>query len=178
YAEYVDLEDYEAGNELVDAAENVVMTRTFSKIHGLAALRVGWAYAAAPVIDALNRVRGPFNVNAAAIAAGSAGVRDEGHLARARAHNAKWRLWLSDQLEALGLEVTPSVGNFLLVHFPGEEGRGAAEADAFLVERGILARRVAAYGLPDALRVTVGTEEANRVFVAGVKDFLAQTHHG
>ncbi len=174
YAEYVELDDYADGAALVDEAANVVMIRTFSKIHGLAALRIGWAYAPAPIIDAINRVRGPFNVNAAAIAAGSAGVRDADHLARARAHNAKWRPWLAAEVEALGLTVTPSVGNFLLVHFPEAEGRTAAEADAFLVARGVLTRRVVAYGLPNALRVTVGTEEANRAFIAAVRDFLAQ----
>ena len=173
YAEYVTLEDYEDGVQLVSRSRNVVMTRTFSKIHGLAALRVGWAYAPEAVADALNRVRGPFNVNAAAIAAASAGIRDTAHLARARAHNARWLPWLTNELEALSLTVTPSVGNFVLVHFPEAASRTAAEADAFLVARGVLARRVAAYGLPGALRVTVGTEEANRAFVAGVRDFLA-----
>ena len=175
YAEYVEAADYEAGEALVAAHANVVMTRTFSKIHGLAALRVGWAYGPADVVDALNRVRGPFNVNAGAIAAGAAGVRDAAHVARARAHNARWRPWLEAEMARLGLTVTPSVGNFLLVHFSTLPGRTAAEADAFLVARGVLVRRVAAYGLPDALRVTVGSEEANRAFVSGLRDFLDQT---
>ena len=170
YAEYVEAEDYEAGAALVSASENVVMTRTFSKIHGLAALRIGWAYGPAAVIDALNRVRGPFNVNAGAIAAGAAGIRDREHVARARAHNARWLPWLVAQVEALGLTVTPSVGNFLLVHFPDEAG--AAAADAALVAKGVLVRRVTPYGLPNALRVTVGSEEANEAFVAGLRGAL------
>lgn len=173
YAEYVDVPDYEAGAALVARAENVVMTRTFSKIHGLAALRIGWAYGPEGVIDALNRIRGPFNLNAAAQAAGAAGVRDADHIARAVAHNAAWRPRLATALEAMGLTVTPAVGNFLLVHFFEDEGRTAADADAFLVARGVLTRRVTAYGLPNALRVSIGDEAGNAAFLKGVKDFLS-----
>ena len=172
YAEYVEADDYDAGAALVSSAENVVMTRTFSKIHGLAALRIGWAYGPAAVIDALNRVRGPFNVNAGAIAAGAAGIRDADHITRARAHNAQWLPWLKAKVEGLGLQTTPSVGNFLLVHFADETA--AAEADAALVARGVLVRRVTPYGLPAALRVTVGSQEANEAFVAGLRDVLGR----
>lgn len=171
YAEYVRRNDYEAGVELVAGSQNVVMTRTFSKIYGLAGLRLGWLYGPAHIVDALNRVRGPFNVNALAIEAGIAAVGDRGHLADAVAHNDRWLAWLTAELERLGLEVTPSVGNFLLVHFP--KGRhSAAAADDYLTARGFILRRVAAYGFPDALRATIGSEEANRGLVAALSEFL------
>jgi histidinol-phosphate aminotransferase len=175
YAEYVRRNDYGSGVELAAEAENVVMTRTFSKVFGLAGLRVGWAYGPAAVIDALNRTRGPFNVNSGALAAAGAALSDRAHLERAVAHNNVWIEWLTEQLEALGLRVTPSIGNFLLVHFPGGTGRGAVEADQFLRDRGLVLRRVGAYGFPNALRLTVGSEEANRLLVAALSEFLAQT---
>jgi len=173
YAEYVRRNDYEAGVELVAASENVVMTRTFSKIHGLAGLRIGWVYAPAHILDALNRVRGPFNVNAVAIAAGAAAVADKAHVEKAAEHNNRWLAWVSDELTRLGLRVTPSVGNFVLIHFDGS-GKSAAEADEFLIARGFILRRVSGYGFPNALRMTIGTEEANRGVVAALKELLGR----
>jgi histidinol-phosphate aminotransferase len=173
YAEYVRRNDYEAGVELVAANENVVMARTFSKIHGLAGLRIGWLYAPAHILDALNRIRGPFNVNAAAIAAGAAAIGDRAHAEKAAAHNDKWLRWVSDGLARLGLRVTPSVGNFVLVHFDGS-GKSAAEADEFLIARGFILRRVAGYGFPNALRMTIGSEEANRGVVAALEELLGR----
>jgi histidinol-phosphate aminotransferase len=173
YAEYVRRNDYAAGLELALTAENVVMTRTFSKIYGLAALRLGWMVGPAHVADAINRIRGPFNVNGAAIAAGVAAVADEAHVAAAVAHNDAWLPRLTGEIEALGLRVTPSVGNFLLIHFPDTPGRSAKEADAFLSSRGLVLRRVDAYGLPQSLRLTIGDEEANGAFLAALKDFMA-----
>jgi histidinol-phosphate aminotransferase len=178
YAEYVRRNDYAAGLELVLGADNVVMLRTFSKVYGLAALRIGWMVGPAHVVDAVNRIRPPFNVNAAAIAAGTAAIRDEAHLAAALAHNDHWLPWLTRELEGLGLRVTPSVGNFLLVHFPDAAGRTAAEADDFLVARGLVLRRVAAYGLPNALRLTVGSQEANRLVVEALGAFLEASAPG
>jgi histidinol-phosphate aminotransferase len=172
YAEYVRRNDYEAGIELVATSGNVVMCRTFSKIHGLAALRLGWLYGPAPIVDALNRIRGPFNVAAPAIAAGVAALGDSGHLERSRAHNDHWLQWLTDEISKLGLTVTPSAANFLLIHFPAKAGRSAKEADAFLTARGLVLRQVSAYQLPDALRMTVGGEEANRLVVAALAEFL------
>jgi histidinol-phosphate aminotransferase len=137
YAEYVARNDYEAGIELVATSENVVMCRTFSKIHGLAALRLGWMFAPAAIVDAINRVRGPFNSSGPAIAAG--------------------------------------IANFVLIHFPESKGRSAKDADAFLTARGLILRQTTAYKLPNALRLSVGTEEANRLVVAALKDFLAQS---
>lgn len=172
YAEYVRRNDYSAGLELALTAENVVMVRTFSKIHGLAALRLGWLVGPAHVVDALNRVRGPFNVNAPAIAAGAAAIRDDSHVAAAIAHNDEWLPRLTQAFEALGLEVTPSVCNFLLVHFPDKPGRTAKEADDFLCSRGLVLRAVGAYGLPNALRMTIGTAEANELVIAALQDFM------
>ncbi len=172
YAEYVRRNDYEAGLELVATSENVVMTRTFSKIYGLANLRLGWMVAPAHIADAINRIRGPFNVSGPAMAAGIAAIQDEAHIAKAIEHNERWLAWLTREIEALGLKVTPSVGNFLLIHFPQEAGKTAKEADSFLTARGLILRQVAAYGLPDALRLTVGSEEANGLVVAALRDFL------
>ena len=171
YAEYVRRNDYEAGIELVASSRNVVMTRTFSKI-GLGGARLGWMYGPQEIIDAVNRVRGPFNVNATAIEAGIAAIRDREHIARSVAHNEQWLAWLTKEFTKLGLRVTPSVGNFLLVHFPDGERHSAARADDYLTRRGYILRRVAGYGFPDALRMTVGTEEANRGVVAALTEFL------
>ncbi|MCB4802512.1 histidinol-phosphate aminotransferase [Methylobacterium brachiatum] len=178
YAEYVRANDYSAGLELALEAENVVMTRTFSKIYGLAAVRIGWMLAPAHVADAVNRIRGPFNVSGPAIAAGAAAIADEAHMAAAAAHNAEWLPKLTDGARALGLKVTPSVANFVLIHFPDEPGRSAADADAFLTERGLITRRVSAYGLPNALRVTVAGAEANTAFLAALGDFVRGAHAG
>jgi histidinol-phosphate aminotransferase len=180
YAEYVKRNDYESGIELVATSENVVMCRTFSKVHGLAALRLGWMYGPAYVVDAVNRIRGPFNVNSAAIAAGIAAIEDVGHVERSTAHNEIWLEWLTEEIGKLGLEVTPSVANFVLIHFP-QTGRTAAEADKFLTARGLILRQVGAYGLPHALRMSVGSEEANRLAVAALAAFLgrpATASHG
>ena len=173
YAEYVRRNDYESGIELAGSAPNVMMTRTFSKIYGLAGLRLGWGYGPAAVIDALNRIRGPFNLSSAAIAAGVAAIGDAAHTAKAAAHNELWLPKATAALEELGLKVTPSVGNFLLIHFPDEAGKRAADADAFLLKRGVVLRRMEAYGLPNALRMTIGSEDANAATVAGLADFLA-----
>ena len=172
YAEYVTRNDYAAGLELAASSDNVVMTRTFSKVHGLASLRVGWAYGSAHILDALNRVRGPFNLNGAAQAAGVASLEDITHIERAIAHNSHWLPWLTEAIAELKIEVTPSVGNFLLLTFPKKSGRTAADADAYLSARGFILRAVAAYGLPDSLRLSVGGEEANRGVVAALGDFM------
>jgi histidinol-phosphate aminotransferase len=174
YAEYVQRNDYESGIELVATSENVVMCRTFSKIHGLAALRLGWMYGPAQVVDAVNRIRGPFNVNAAAIAAGIAAIEDTAHQEHSRTHNARWLAWLTKEIGKLGLKVTPSVANFVLIHFPDAKGRTARDADAFLMARGLILRQVGGYKLPHALRMSVGTEEANRLVVAALKEFLGK----
>lgn len=172
YAEYVQRNDYESGIELVATSENVVMCRTFSKIHGLAALRLGWMYGPAHVIDAVNRVRGPFNVNTPAMLAGVASLADTAHIDAARAHNDRWLPWVSAELTKIGLTVTPSVGNFILIHFPTAKGKTADAADAFLTARGAVLRGLRNYGLPHALRMSIGTEEANRLVVAALTEFM------
>jgi histidinol-phosphate aminotransferase len=168
YAEYVRRNDYEAGIELVANCKNVVMLRTFSKIYGLAGLRIGWAYCPPSVADALNRIRGAFNVNGPAIAAAVAALHDVSHVERATEHNNRWIPILTQQIEKIGYGVTPSVGNFLLIHFPEGE---AASADDFLLSRGLILRRMEAYALPHALRLTVGSEEANRAVVEALSEF-------
>jgi histidinol-phosphate aminotransferase len=174
YAEYVRKNDYEAGIELAATSENVVMTRTFSKIHGLASLRLGWMFGPAHVIDAINRIRGPFNTNGPAIAAGIAAIEDAAHQERSREHNTQWLAWLTEEIGKLGLKVTPSAANFILIHFPATKGRTAKDADAFLSRRGLILRQVAVYKIPHALRMSVGTEEANRLVVKALAEFVGK----
>ena len=174
YAEYVTANDYEPGIELVATTSNTVMTRTFSKIYGLAALRLGWAYAPAGIVDVMNRLRGPFNISHPGIVAGIAAMGDTAHIDAACAHNDRWLRWLTGQLNVLGLPVTPSVANFLLMHFPTDGAMTAAAADSFLKSRGIILRRVAGYGLPNALRLTVGSESDNRAVVDALGAFLGR----
>lgn len=174
YAEYVRRNDYDPGLGLAATAPNVVVTRTFSKVHGLAALRLGWCTGPAAVIDAINRTRGPFNVSAPAIAAGVAAMGDLAHLERAVDHNEKWLPRVSAAIDELGLNVTPSVANFVLIHFAPEPGRTAEEADEYLLRRGIVLRRMEAYGLPDALRMTIGSEIANRDTIQALGNFLSE----
>jgi len=160
YAEYVDPEIYEDGFGLVEEAANVVTTRTFSKVHGLAALRLGWAYGAPDIIGVLNRLRGPFNVNTPATLAGIASAQDDAHIAKAVAHNTKWRTWLAERLATYGFETVPSEANFILVNFDPHGPVGAEEADSALCKAGLIARKVGGYGLPNSLRISIGTGPA------------------
>jgi histidinol-phosphate aminotransferase len=173
YAEYVRRNDYAAGIDLVDRVENVVMTRTFSKLFGLAALRLGWLYAKPPIVDVLHRIRGPFNVGTPAQVAGIAALEDLEHQERARIHNDRWLPWLAEHLAGLGLEVHPSAANFILIGFERCVERSASAASAWLEQRGILARPMAAYGLPDCLRLSVGLEDENRAAIEALEEFLA-----
>ena len=157
YAEYVDRPDYDPGTTLVDAGDNTVMTRTFSKIFGLGGLRLGWCYAPPAVADVLNRVRGPFNVSLAAQAAGIAAVSDPAWITEGRRHNNQQRAWLGAALARLGLHVWPSEGNFVLTQFA--DATAAQAADQALRTRGVIVRAMAGYGLPDCLRITIGTAE-------------------
>jgi histidinol-phosphate aminotransferase len=172
YGEYVRRNDYEAGVELVSTTPNTVMTRTFSKIYGLAAARVGWVYCPPDVAMVLNQIRSPFNVSGPGMAAAIAALEDKAHLERAKAHNEEWRDWLTREIRALGIDVTDSAGNFLLLLFGTEKGRGAAEADEFLNSRRIILRRLTAYGLPDGLRLTIGLEAENRAVVEALSAFM------
>lgn len=171
YAEYVTGSDYADGARLVEETDNTVMTRTFSKIHGLAALRLGWAYAPPAIVDVLNRIRGPFNVSAPALAAGEAAIKDRDHVARNIAHNDRWLMRLTREIGDLGFGVTPSVANFVLIHVGEGIGRSAADLDDFLRSRAILLRRVTSYGLPSAVRMTIGTDAENEAVIAALADF-------
>jgi histidinol-phosphate aminotransferase len=173
YAEYIGRDDCPTGQALVERAANVVMTRTFSKLFGLAALRLGWLYAPPAVVDVLHRVRGPFNVNAFVQSAGIAALEDREHQERERANNDQWRPWLEEQLTALGLKVHPTVANFVLVEFSDADAKSARAASAWLERQGILARPMAAYGLPQCLRITVGREAENRAVVDRLREFVA-----
>lgn len=172
YADYVGKPDYESGIDLAKTTENTVACFTFSKVHGLAALRIGWMFGPAHIVDAMNRVRGPFNVSAPAMLAAVAAIEDTGHVEMSRAFTEKWRDLLTTEIEKLGLKVTPSVANFILIHFPTTAGLTAAEADAFLTKRGLVLRAVASYGLHQELRMTIGTEEANELVLAALREFM------
>ena len=172
YAEFVNRNDYDAGIALVNSAENVVMLRTFSKIYALAGLRLGWAYCPPAVADVLNRVRSPFNVSAAAQAAGIAAVEDVEALNRARAHNQQWLPWFSERLAGLGIPHTPSIANFVLARFPEDPLKNADAAFAFLQSRGILTRKMGAYGLPQHLRITIGTGPEMETVAATLAAFI------
>jgi len=172
YAEFVTEADYADGQELALAHDNVVMTRTFSKLFGLAALRLGWMLAPPAIVDVLNRVRGPFNVGQPAQAAAIAALDDLDHQEAARRHNAVWLPWLAREIEGLGFKVHKGIGNFLLVEFADEPGRDAAAANAHLEARGLIPRQMGAYGLPRCLRISVGLEEENRDVVAALADFV------
>ncbi len=172
YAEFADDPRFDDGLELARTSENVVATRTFSKIHGLAALRVGWAYCPLHIADAVDRIRPPFNTSIAAQDAAIAALADEDFQQRSFELVARWRPWLEQQLGGLGLEVVPSQANFVLVGFPRAQDRTAGEAEAFLARRGLIVRGVANYGLPDHLRITIGLEEHNRAVVDALSDFL------
>ena len=172
YAEYVDDPAYDAGAGLVESGDNTVMTRTFSKIYGLGGLRVGWAYAPAPIADALDRLRAPFNVNAIALAAATAALSEPGWVEHGRRHNAAQRARLTRLLEAAGLRVLPSHANFLLADLASAER--ARDADAFLRARGIIVRNVGSYGLPACLRITIGTAEEVDLVAEALAGFMAQ----
>ena len=171
YAEYVNRNDYQTGNELVTKNNNVVVTRTFSKIHGLAALRIGWMYAPKNVVDTINRIRLPFNVNSAAAAAATAAINDKMTTQKAIQHNQKWIAWTTEEIKKLGLKVTPSVANFILIHF-GKGQKNAEMADKFLTKNGFVLRDLKPYGLKNALRMTIGTKEANQGVVKALKKFV------
>ncbi len=167
YAEFVGTDDYESGIGLADTTSNTVATRTFSKIYGLASLRLGWAFGPKSIVDAMEHLRSPFNVSIAAQLAGIAAVRDQEHIERARLHNAKWRDVALQRLRGLGLNLGNTHANFVLPEFPIIKGQTAADADAFLQSKGIVVRRVDNYGLPNHLRITLGDgDDMNQVLDA------------
>ncbi len=175
YAEFATDPAFEAGFELARGAQNVVVTRTFSKIYGLAALRIGWAYCPLPIADAVDRIRAPFNTSIPAQEAAIAALADEDFRRRSIEHVDRWRPWLAQQLGGLGLPVTPSQANFVLVDFPTTPGKTAAEAEAFLASRGLIVRGVANYGLPNCLRISIGLEEHHRALVDALAEFMGRS---
>lgn len=170
YAEYLSPEEDDAGLALAMTEANVLVTRTFSKIHGLAAERIGWGYGPAAVIDAMHRIRAPFNVTTAGQAAAVAALGDTGFVAATRAHNDRWRGWFVEQIDGLGnagLRCVPSRANFVLVLF---EGALTAEAAYHgLMDAGYIVRWLPGQGLPNALRITIGTEDETRGVVAAIR---------
>jgi histidinol-phosphate aminotransferase len=173
YAEYATAEDYAPGDWLVRKADNVVMTRTFSKIYGLAALRLGWAYMPERVRDVLDRIRMPFNTGRPAQMTGIAALQDKAHMVFAQRHNAEWRERLTREIADLGIGVVPSQANFLMLDFTPLGGPPAAQAaDGALKKEGLIVRRLDNYGIPQALRMTIGTEEANLAVVAALTGFV------
>ena len=167
YAEYLDTADYEDGVSLVKENTNTVVFHTFSKIYGLPALRLGWAFAPASIIDVMNRVRSPFNVNAPALAAGIAAITDVAYVNDMRTKNAVELKRVNDAVIALGYKTVPSVTNFLMVEFGGE----VAAVNAHLASRGLIVREVAGYGLPNYLRISIGTTEENGILLAALTEY-------
>lgn len=170
YAEYVTADDYSEGIALVGRAENVVMVRTFSKM-GLAASRIGWMYAPAHIIDVVNRIRGPFNVNRPAQFAGAAAARDTAFTARLRTYNQRWRGWLTQALNSNSIRIVPSQANFVLALFADEET--AAAAFQALLAEGLIVREMGVYGIDNGLRISIGPEAAMRRLVEVLKKFGA-----
>ncbi|MBI4923763.1 MAG: histidinol-phosphate transaminase [Devosia nanyangense] len=170
YAEYVTSEDYDVGISLVNRAENVVMVRTFSKM-GLAGSRIGWMYAPAHVVDVVNRIRGPFNVNRPAQFAGAAAARDTGFTEMLRAYNARWRDWLTRALSGNAIRVVPSEANFVLALFADAETSKAAFQALF--DEGLIVREIGVYGIDNGLRISIGPEPAMRRLVEVLRAFGA-----
>lgn len=174
YAEFAEAGDFGSMLKTVETREDVVVTRTFSKIHGLAAVRIGWGYMPLAVADALHRIRGPFNTSIPAQMAGAAAIRDRAHIDASRNHVLRWRSWLAQALGGLGIETTPSQANFLLLRFDPQGPRSAPAADAWLQEHGYILRRMEGYGLPDRLRLSIGREEDNRAVVEALAQFMTK----
>jgi histidinol-phosphate aminotransferase len=172
YAEFVAEPDWETSFPLAREADNVVVTRTFSKIHGLGGLRIGFGYAPLKVAEAVDRIRLPFNVSVPGLEAAVAALGDEAHQKASRDLVQTWRPRLTQAIRGFGFEVFPSAGNFVLVRFP-DEARNAAAANDYLNTRGIIVRPVGGYGLPDCLRITVGTEDQNRAVIDALSEFAA-----
>ncbi|MGI3169043.1 histidinol-phosphate transaminase [Pseudooceanicola sp. C21-150M6] len=167
YAEYV--EGYDGGAKLVERSENVVMTRTFSKIYGLGGLRIGWGYGPAAIIEVLNRVRQPFNLSNTQLAVAEAAVKDQAHVVKSRENNTRLRAWLAEALAEHGVPSDTSCANFILARF---SDKAEAEAcDAYLKSQGLIVRLVGSYGLPHSLRITVGDESSCRRVAHAIGQF-------
>lgn len=170
YAEYVENEDYNAGAHWVDDCDNVVMTRTFSKMYGLAGMRIGWAYGPAAIIEIVNRLRTPFNTSAPALAAAEAAIQDYEHVSRVIEHNSRWQVKFQTELGEVGIHVLPSVTNFYLMHFEDIPGKSAEVAGQYLMEHGIIPRPASD---DRCLRLTVGNDDENAAVIETLKAYVA-----
>jgi histidinol-phosphate aminotransferase len=172
YAEFVTAPDWETSFPLAREADNVVVTRTFSKIHGLGGLRIGFGYAPLAIEQAVDRIRLPFNVSVPGLDAATAALSDEAHQKASRDLVLDWRPRMTQAIRGFGFEVFPSAGNFVLIRF-ADEKRNAAAANDYLNSKGIIVRPVGGYGLPDCLRITIGTEDQNRAVIDALSEFAA-----
>ena len=170
YAEYVEKNDYTNGFDLVNKFNNVACTRTFSKIYGLAALRIGWAYASLEVIDYLNRIRLPFNINTIAQHAAIAAIKDQNFIENAIKHNNIWKPFIEKELINIGITIISGVGNFVLAKF--DNSKQANSCYNYLEKHNILVRKVSEYGLANCLRITVGLEEENIFLIKIINEFM------
>ncbi|MDF7774253.1 histidinol-phosphate transaminase [Sphingomonas sp. AOB5] len=177
YAEYIegDEDAEDGGMELAETAGNVLVTRTFSKMYGLAAERIGWGYASNAIIEAMHRIRLPFSITIAGTAAALAALADTDFVAHCREQNAEWRRWFTAEIGKLGnagLRAVPSQANFVLVLF---EGKLTAEtAYKGLMEAGYIVRWLPGQGLPHGLRITVGTAEETQGVAAALRALVEQ----
>jgi len=171
YAEYVTEPDWETSFGLARDSSNIVVTRTFSKIHGLGGLRIGFGYAPLAVAEAIDRIRLPFNVSVPGIEAAVAALGDAAHQKASRDLIQTWRPRLTQALRGFGFDVLPSAGNFVLVRFADAARAGAA--NDHLNTRGVIVRPVGGYGLPECLRITIGTEDQNRAVIDALSEFAA-----
>ena len=172
YDEFASQADYESATVLVHEFDNVMVTRSFSKVYGMAGLRLGWCYAPASAIDVLTKIGPSFPINTASFAAGIAAVKDTDHVNHVLAHNRKWIDELSRQFQSMGLKVYPSQTNFILVEFPSEAGRTAAEANSWLNQNGIIPRQFAVEDFNDKLRFTVGDDDGMEKTIAVMRVFM------
>ena len=173
YAEYVTKPDYDPGVALVEATANTAMTRTFSKVHGLASIRLGWCYTHPDIVSVIGRIRSPFNVSMPAQLAGVAAISDKAHMDHVVTHTAKWHGIATQRLAALGLEVTGTEGNFVCVGFPDEDGRRAKDCYEYLRQKNIMTRDMAMFGLPNHLRITIGLDEEMDTCLDAVEAFVS-----
>lgn len=173
YAEYVVRPDYTAGIGLVEETDNTVMLRTFSKMFGMAGLRLGWGYCPKAIADTLYSVNPPYGINYPSLAAGVAALQDLDFQARSADHNERMMPWVQQELKALGLDPQPSVANFCMVRFPDDPTRNAEQVRQFLAGRDILVREMAGYGAPAFIRMSIGTEDEMRTTIDAIRDFLA-----
>ncbi len=172
YAEFVDEPTWASAFETARHSENIIVTRTFSKIHGLAGLRIGFGYCPKAVIEAIERIRLPFNINLPAQYAGIAALSDRFHIEASRQQVLNWHPRFLQEVRALGYFIRKSAGNFVLIHF--KDTAEAEAANAYLMSQGLIVRHVANYGLPQALRVTIGKDDENRAFLDALKRFASR----